>query len=548
MRAAGPRRRAAVAAAALVLAGLVLPGAASADTAPPAGTPATVSADVLPTWQVNGVVWSQVLVGNTVYATGNFTRARPPGVALGGAGEIAAAHLFAYDIRTGNRVAGFAHALNGQGRVITRSPDGSRVYLGGDFTTVDGVAMGHVAAFSTATGALDRSFRVSTSGAVRALAASPTTLYLGGSFGSVNGRARTALAAVRTDGVLLPWAPRTGNGQPRSMVLAPDRSRVIVGGTFTTLNGQAARGMGSLSAATGAVLPWAANKVIHVSGPYAGITSLRTDGRQIYGSAFQFGMPTENNFEGTFAANPLTGALTVVNNCHGDTYDVLPVGPVLYSVGHAYSCRWIGSFPDTTPRVRYQRALAQTVAPTRKNAGPDEYGWNYAGLPASTVLHWFPQMAAGTFTGQKQAGWSVTGNGSYIAMGGEFPTVNGTPQQGLVRMAIRAYAPDKRGPTYTVVPAKPVPATTATPLGGGKIRVDFGAAWDLDNATLTYQVRRDGTTFIATRTVQSSFWKLPRISVVDSGLPPGSRHFYQVKITDPLGNVRWSPKSALVTA
>ena len=90
----------------LAVAGLVTAApAAHADTAPAAGTPATVSADALPTWQINGVVWSQVLVGNTVYATGSFTKARPPGVAAGGAGEIDAANIFAYDIRTGNPVA-----------------------------------------------------------------------------------------------------------------------------------------------------------------------------------------------------------------------------------------------------------------------------------------------------------------------------------------------------------------------------------------------------------------------------------------------------------
>ena len=45
---------------------------ALADTSPDAGTPATVTADALPTWQVNGVVWSQVVVGNTVYVTGKL--------------------------------------------------------------------------------------------------------------------------------------------------------------------------------------------------------------------------------------------------------------------------------------------------------------------------------------------------------------------------------------------------------------------------------------------------------------------------------------------
>jgi len=69
--------------------------AALADTGPAAGVPATVSADVLPTWQINGVVWSQVVVNNTVYATGSFTKARPPGVAAGGAGEVTANNIFA---------------------------------------------------------------------------------------------------------------------------------------------------------------------------------------------------------------------------------------------------------------------------------------------------------------------------------------------------------------------------------------------------------------------------------------------------------------------
>ena len=73
------------------------PPSASADT-PPATPIDTVSADALPTWQINGVVWSQAVVGNTVYVTGSFTKARPPGVAVGGAGEVAALNIFAYDI------------------------------------------------------------------------------------------------------------------------------------------------------------------------------------------------------------------------------------------------------------------------------------------------------------------------------------------------------------------------------------------------------------------------------------------------------------------
>ena len=97
---------------ALVALGLGPAREARADTDPPAGTPATVSADALPTWQVNGAVWSQATVGNTVYAGGTFNTARPPGVAVGGAGEVAGGNLMAYDITMGNRIASFNHILN----------------------------------------------------------------------------------------------------------------------------------------------------------------------------------------------------------------------------------------------------------------------------------------------------------------------------------------------------------------------------------------------------------------------------------------------------
>src|SRR4051812_13542268 len=77
--------------------------AANADSAPldPAnpGTPVTVTADALPTTQINGVAWSQVVVGNTVYVAGKFTTARPAG-APAGTQEVARNNLLAYDIRT----------------------------------------------------------------------------------------------------------------------------------------------------------------------------------------------------------------------------------------------------------------------------------------------------------------------------------------------------------------------------------------------------------------------------------------------------------------
>src|SRR3954466_14286056 len=79
--------------------------AARADSAPidptSPSSPTTVSADALPTVQIDGVVWSQVVVGNTVYVGAKSPPARPAGAAAG-INPVPRHNLLAYDIRTGN--------------------------------------------------------------------------------------------------------------------------------------------------------------------------------------------------------------------------------------------------------------------------------------------------------------------------------------------------------------------------------------------------------------------------------------------------------------
>ncbi|MGI8870707.1 MAG: LamG-like jellyroll fold domain-containing protein [Mycobacteriales bacterium] len=518
---------------------LVPPGApaAHADTSPPAGTPSTVSADGLPTWQLNGVGWSQAVVGDTVYVTGSFTKARPPGVPVGGAGEVPASNIFAYNITTGAPVA-FNHTLNAQGLTLAASPDGSRIYVGGDFTSVDGVARNHIAAFSTATGALVTSFAPSISSQVRAIAVSARTVYVGGGFSYVNGAARRRLAAFDGSGGLLPWAPTADDNNVAALVLSPDGSRLIVGGSFATLNGIAANSMGSLDASTGATLPWAANQTIRDAGLQSGITSLTTDGTLIYGSGYQY---RGGRFEGTFAADPTTGNIVWLNDCHGDTYDTFVDNQVLYSVSHAHNCAPIGAFPDSNPQsINMRHALAFTTYATGRNTGPDSFGWNYNGIPDSTLLQWFPDLALGTYTGQYQAAWSVKGNADYVVLAGEFPRVNGTAQQGLVRFAVRDIAPNRRGPQYTNQ------APIAASFAPGTAHVSWQAQTDQDNAALTYQVYRSGTASpVYSTTGSSNYWTTPGMGFVDTGLTPGATYTYTVRVSDAFGNTLTLPNTSV---
>lgn len=515
--------------------------------------PGGVTADGLPTVQIDGVVWSQAVVGNTVYAGGQFTTARPAGAAPG-TNTVARNNLLAYDITTGDLVTSFAPVLNAQVKVVTASPDGSRIYVGGNFTTADGQPRYRLAAYDTATGALISSFQPTLDAAVNALTVTNTTVYAGGVFSVANGVARAQLAAFSaSDGSLLGWAP-TADNIVDSMVLTPDGTHVVVGGAFANLNGAPALGLGSLDATTGASVPFAANQVVQDSGNAtdgsgAAILSLRTDGTAIYGTGYTYDTGTDNygNFEGVFSADPTTGAINWLADCHGDSYDVYPAATQVYAVSHHHYCANIGGFPDTNPRSVWYRADAFTKKATGTVLTNGESGagyGNFAGQPSPSLTTWFPTLEAGTYTQQYQAAWSLGGNANYVVAGGEFPTVNGVAQQGLVRFAVPALAPNKVGPQDTSSATTP----TLTAPFNSVVNVSFLANDDLDNQTLTYNLYRGGSsTPVWSTTAPSEPWSRPTLTFRDSGLTAGTSYTYYVTASDPDGNTVRSASASITT-
>ena len=75
---------------------LVVPRAEAAPAPVEQPGATAMSADRLPTVQIDGVVWSQAVIGNTVYAGGRFNNARPAGAAPG-TNLTPRANLLAYD-------------------------------------------------------------------------------------------------------------------------------------------------------------------------------------------------------------------------------------------------------------------------------------------------------------------------------------------------------------------------------------------------------------------------------------------------------------------
>src|SRR6266536_5096448 len=367
---------------------------------------ATVVASTSSTWQTNGTVRALAYANGAVYLGGEFTSVRPPGAALG-SGEVARSRIAAFDAATGALLP-FSHTLYKRPMVLTASPDGSRVYAGGDFLTVDGKSRSHLAAFDTATGAL-ASWAPKTNGGVRGVAVHGNTVYVGGTFTSMSGSARQNLGAAAADtGSLLPWAP-TADSTVHRVAVAPDGTRVFVGGYFSLLNGQSRRGTGSLDPVTGANEPWASANVLplHNSTCTSDVKDVKVDQTNVYFAAEGTG---SGCFDGTFAARQSDGALVWKADCRGATQAIEVLGGFLYKGSHAHDCSAIGSFPEVSSLgVERRHLLAERLGDG--SLGP-----------------WWPNTS-----GNPLGPFAMATDGTQLFVGGDFLTVNSHAQQGFTR-------------------------------------------------------------------------------------------------------------------
>lgn len=520
---------------ALLLVGGGVAGPASADTMPPdpndPASPPTVGATALPTVQIDGVAWAQTVVGDTVYVAGKFGTARPAG-SPAGSNTTPRSNFLAYNITTGALITSINVPLNGQALAIAASPDGSRVYIGGDFTSAGGATYYRIVAISTATGQPIGSFRPVMESQVRAIAATNTAVYAGGTFSSVNGVSRGYIAKIdASNGSLVTSWSASADNVVDAIAVSPDGNRVYAGGRFKNVNGAAHYGLAMLSGSTGSALPFPANNVVRDAGANASITSLQATSDRVYGSGYVFG--SGGNLEGSFAADGVTGALIWLEDCHGDTYSIVPLGNALYAAGHPHDCRNVGGFPETNPRTFHHTiAFSKARTGTLTNDGNGSYA-NFRGQPSPTLLNWFPDYVTGSYTGQGQAAWSLAGDSRYLVVGGEFPAVNGTAQYGLTRFAADSVVRSTTGPNNNtaLTPNATSPAT-------GQARISWTATYDQDNVALTYALARDGDTAhpVSQVTRTSTFWNRPAMSFTDTGLAGGSAHTYTLTVTDPDGN------------
>jgi len=128
--------------------------------------------------------------------------------------------------------------------------DNGVVYIGGNFSGVkDSVSntRNNLAAFTT-TGALVQNWAPNVDNHINTLDIDQGVLYVGGNFTSVNGAVRNRLASINVaDGSLAAWNPDAGVGGGVNIITVDgSTSTVYVGGGFTTVGGQARSGVAAI--------------------------------------------------------------------------------------------------------------------------------------------------------------------------------------------------------------------------------------------------------------------------------------------------------------
>jgi hypothetical protein len=245
--------------------------AAGVTFAPDAGLPASTVRPMLdrrPTplpWGVTGLdpgdaipglgayVTAFADIGNTIYVGGKFLQVQngPGGAATN------RPYLAAFNKTTGAWIPGFAPTLDGPVWELKAAPDGSKLFVAGEFSSVNGVANTRgLAALSPTNGAPVANWvgyvNHTTAGVVpdvRTLDIQSGFLYIGGLFNRVSGGiggqvvnnvivgrlARLRLTDGRPDGA---WKPNVETA-PQDIDASAQGDRVYVTGLFETLNGVA---------------------------------------------------------------------------------------------------------------------------------------------------------------------------------------------------------------------------------------------------------------------------------------------------------------------
>jgi hypothetical protein len=366
---------------------LMIVGAPSAWASPGTTPTATAKVDCVVvdpndgSCDVLGVVYAIAHIGDRTYIGGSFT-------SIDGVPRSNVAALRA----DGTLDPTWNPSTDGVVYALAVATDGSKVFLGGGFTTVGGQPRSRLAAVDPVSGApLSTWTTTVNNNLVRSLAVDNAgRLYVGGSFARIGGRDIPRLAAVSqsTGAVVTSFVPRP-NGTVRVVTLSDDGTRVYVGGGFTAVGGLSRPGAAELTSA-GAVTGFAPT-----DGGVVISMDVAPSGRLYFGT-------TSNRL---WVYEPVKGGVPEFRvRTGGDVQVVLAFDDEVYIGGHF----------TTIPEQKLNRARIASFRPSD-----------------GVMTAWNP--GANGFLGIWAITRATTSTGTYLTIGGDFTRVAGLARRGVAR-------------------------------------------------------------------------------------------------------------------
>jgi hypothetical protein len=416
--------------------------------------------------------WTNPATGQAVIFVGGKFSSVQRGA---GAPQTAQRYLGAFDRSTGAWIDTFRPTLDGT--VWSLAVVGNRLFVGGQFTNVNGVARtAGLAALDPATGAVLSGWNASLTltGSsirpfVRSIDAVGDHLYIGGLFTRVTGPDGVIRSAGNLDklnvsnGVPVPGWNGFVNGQVYDLDATP--TRVYAVGKFATVNGAARPSLAILQPSNGASVP-GLNQML-----FTNATTSRLYQQAVHAVGDVVVVGGSEHSTQVYRASDLTRVRIVTTDPLGDTQAIASAGGFIYYGNHANSSTFAYTDATTWPGVN-----GWTTRDATKWIGALDIEANYSFVPT-----WVPQVGVANGEG----GWElfVDSTGCMWA-GGDFnrgsSTSNGTMYaQGFTKFC----------PVDAVAPSTPG-AATATP-GPSGVSLTWGPSIDNRVGPIRFEVLRN---------------------------------------------------------